>query len=175
MQKATLQPERVLSPRQTAAFEILVPAINRIADGRLGESDYMGKLNFDRQAAFQKMIERDSKAKIDFSGALEKLTPILTQLTGHIKSQVIPGITGYANDLIKLDTDAQRIDKVSTDIVNAITGLQIPEINTDMAFNVGGNIYGDAQLNAILEEHRRRIIAEVQAIQAMAQQQIGGK
>lgn len=135
----------------------------------------MGKLNFDRNAAFQKMIERNSQAEIDFTHILEKITPIISQLTGQLKGMVVPGITGYATDLIKLDTDAQRIDKISEDIVNAVTGITIPEINTDMAINVGGNIYGDAALNATLERWKQDIIRTVQTQQALAQQAIGGK
>lgn len=175
MNKDVISPERVLSPRQTAAFEKLIPAMDRVADGGLSEQHFMAKNTFDRNAAFNKMIERESQAKIDFTSILEKMTPILTQITGHLKSQIVPGITGYANDLINLDNDAQRIDKVSNDIVNAITGLQVPEINTDMQMNIGGNIYGDAQLNATLERWKQDIIQTVQMQQALAQQAIGGK
>lgn len=175
MTKNVISPERVLSPRQTQAFERLVPAMDRVALGGVSEDQFMAKTEFDRDAAYKKMIERNSTAQIDFTDILEKLTPIITQLTGQLKGMVVPAITGYANDLIKLDTDAQRIDKVSEDIVNALTGIQIPEINTDMQFNVGGNIYGDAQLNAILEQWKQQTIREVQMQQAIAQQAIGGK
>lgn len=175
MNKAVISPERVLSPRQTQAFEQLVPAMNRVAQGGIDESQFMAKTEFDRSAAFQKMIERNSQAEIDFTNILEKLTPIITQLVGQLKGQIVPGITGYATDLIKLDTDAQRIDKVSEDIVAAITGIQTPEINTDMQIAVGGNIYGDAALNATLERWKQDIIRTVQAQQAIAQQAIGGK
>lgn len=175
MNKAVISPERVLSPRQTAAFEKLVPAMDRVADGGLSEQHFMAKNTFDRNAAFNKMIERESQAKIDFTNILEKLQPYIATLTGALKSQVVPGITGYANDLIKLDNDSQRIDKVATDIINAITGIQVPEINTDMQMNIGGNIYGDAQLNATLERWKQDIIQTVQMQQALAQQAIGGK
>lgn len=175
MAKDVIAPERVLSPRQTEAFENLVPAMNRVAVGGIGEGKFMEKTNFDRGEAFKKMIARESQSKIDFTNILEKMTPILTQLTGHLKSQIIPGITGYANDLIKLETDGQRIDKISEDIIGAITGITVPEINTDMTMNVGGNVYGDAALNATLERWKQDIIRTVQTQQAMAQQAIGGK
>lgn len=176
MTKGVISPERVLSPRQTQAFEQMVPAMNRIAQGGISEDQYMAKhTNFDRDAAFKKMIERNSKAEIDFTEALEKVTPILTQIVGQIKGQVVPGITGYANELIQLDNDSMRIDKIATDILGALEAIHVPEINTDMQFNVGGNIYGDAQLNAILEQWKRQTIMEVQAQQALAQQAIGGK
>lgn len=176
MQKAVIAPERVLSPRQTQAFEQMVPAMNRVADGGLGEAEYMAKhTGFDRDAAFKKMIERKSQAEIDFTDILEKITPILTQIVAQVKGQIVPGITGYATDLIKLENDSLRIDKIATDIVDALDAVQVPEINTDMQFNVGGNIYGDAQLNAILEQWKRQTILEIQAQQALAQQAIGGK
>ena len=176
MTKGVISPERVLSPRQTQAFEGMIPAINRIAEGGISEDQYMAKhTGFDRDAAFKKMIERKSQAEIDFTEILEKVTPILTQIVGQVKGMVVPGITGYATDLIKLENDSLRIDKIATDIVDALSAVQVPEINTDMQFNVGGNIYGDAQLNAILEQWKRQTILEVQAQQALAQQAIGGK
>lgn len=175
LSKDIVSPERVLSPRQTSAFEKLVPAMNRVAGGGLQESDYMAKTTFDRSAAFNKMIERNSQAEIDFTKILEKITPIISQLVGSLKSQVVPGITGYANDLIQLDTDAARIDKVSADIIGAINGIQAPQISNDLQFTVGGNVYGDAQLRAMLEQWQRDTIRQIEMRQAAAQQAIGGK
>lgn len=175
MPKNTIAPERVLSPRQTAAFEKLVPAINRVASGGLQESDYMAKTTFDTSAAFNRMIERNSEAQFDFTKILEKITPVISQLTGHLKSQIVPGITGYANELIQLDTDAARIDKVANDVIGAIKGIQMPQINNDLQFTVGGNVYGDAQLRAMLEQWQRDTIRQVEMRQAAAQQAIGGK
>lgn len=175
MPKNTIAPERVLSPRQTSAFEKLVPAMNRVASGGLQESDYMAKTTFDTSAAFNRMIERNSEAQFDFTKILEKITPIISQLTGHLKSQIVPGITGYANDLIQLDTDAARIDKVANDVIGAIKGIQMPQINNDLQFTVGGNVYGDAQLRAMLEQWQRDTIRQVEMRQAAAQQAIGGK
>ena len=175
MPKNTIAPERVLSPRQTSAFEKLVPAMDRVASGGLQESDYMAKTTFDTSAAFNRMIERNSEAQFDFTKILEKITPIISQLTGHLKSQIVPGITGYANDLIQLDTDAARIDKVANDVIGAIKGIQMPQINNDLQFTVGGNVYGDAQLRAMLEQWQRDTIRQVEMRQAAAQQAIGGK
>lgn len=175
MMKNTVEPERVLSPRQTSAFEKLVPAMNRVASGGLQEQDYMAKTTFDRSAAFNRMIERNSEAEIDFTNILEKITPIVSQLVGALKSQVVPGITGYANEIIQLDTDAARIDKVSNDVISAIKGIQAPQISNDLQFTVGGNVYGDAQLRAMLDQWQRDTIRQVEMRQAAAQQAIGGK
>lgn len=187
MKKATLEPERVLSPQQTKSFARMVPimssldrsfsnARNAVApavkSAAMEEADYMRKLSM---LPDQLKMEEREPSIFDTAKMKGFLEPIMDFAFGQIRSTVVPAVVGYATDLIKLDSDAARVDKIASDIIGGIKNIPGIAGEHDFTFNFNGAIYGVDQLNDILEKWKRDVISEIEIRNALAQQVLGGK
>ena len=187
MKKETLEPERVLSPQQTRSFARMVPimssldrsfssARNAVApavkSAAMEEADYMRKLSM---LPDQLKMEEREPSIFDTAKMKGFLEPIMDFAFGQIRSIVVPAVVGYATDLIKLDSDAARVDKIASDIIGGIKNIPGIAGEHDFTFNFNGAIYGVDQLNDILEKWKRDVIAEIEVRNALAQQVLGGK
>lgn len=187
MKKATLEPERVLSPQQTKSFARMVPimssldrsfsnARNAVApavkSAAMEEADYMRKLSM---LPDQLKMEEREPSIFDTAKMRGFLEPIMDFAFGQIRSTVVPAVVGYATDLIKLDSDAARVDKIASDIIGGIKNIPGIAGEHEFTFNFNGAIYGVDQLNDILEKWKRDVISEIEVRNALAQQVLGGK
>lgn len=187
MEKNTLEPERVLSPQQTKSFARMVPimssldrsfsnARNAVApavkSAAMEEADYMRKLSM---LPDQLKMEEREPSIFDTSKMKGFLEPIMDFAFGQIRSAVVPAVVGYATDLIKLDSDAARVDKIASDIIGGIKNIPGIAGEHDFTFNFNGAIYGVDQLNDILNKWKQDVIREIEVRNAMAQQVLGGK
>lgn len=187
MAKNVISPERVLSPQQTKSFARMVPimssldrsfsnARNAVApavkSAAMEEADYMRKLSM---LPDQLKMEEREPSIFDTAKMKGFLEPIMDFAFGQIRSTVVPAVVGYATDLIKLDSDAARVDKIASDIIGGIKNIPGIAEEHDFTFNFNGAIYGVDQLNDILNQWKQDVIREIDLRNAMAQQVLGGK
>lgn len=187
MAKNVISPERVLSPQQTKSFARMVPimssldrsfsnARNAVApavkSAAMEEADYMRKLSM---LPDQLKMEEREPSIFDTSKMKGFLEPIMDFAFSQIRSTVVPAVVGYATDLIKLDSDAARVDKIATDIIGGIKNIPGIAGEHDFTFNFNGAIYGVDQLNDILNQWKQDVIREIDVRNALAQQVLGGK
>lgn len=186
MKKATLEPERVLSPEQTKTFGAMVDVLDRsfgsnsnvrkdTVSSPLSAMDYTRKVtDLDRQKyAGLKISEKEYNPKTQEEIA-KSLQPIFNAFQSFIQRNVVPGIVEYATDLIQMKTDEERLTKVSSDIINGIENIYIPS-NNEVNMVFGGTVYGDGHLVQIMEDYKRQILSEVRAISDEAARRVAGK
>lgn len=186
MMKNTIEPERVLSPEQTKTFGTMVEVLDRSFGSRsnvrkdtvsspLSAMDYTRKVtDLDRQKyAGLKISEKEYNPKTQEEIA-KSLQPIFNAFQSFIQRDVVPGIVGYATDLIQMKTDEERLTKVSSDIINGIENIYIPS-NNEVIMVFGGTVYGDGHLVQIMEDYKRQILSEVRAISDEAARRVAGK
>lgn len=186
MEKGIVEPERVLSPEQTKTFGAMVEVLDRsfgsnsnvrkdTVSSPLSAMDYTRKVtDLDRQKyAGLKISEKEYNPKTQEEIA-KSLQPIFNAFQSFIQRDVVPGIVGYATDLIQMKTDEERLTKVSSDIINGIENIYIPS-NNEVNMVFGGTVYGDGHLVQIMEDYKRQILAEVRAISDEAARRVAGK